>query len=198
MSIISPTPKKGIYIGSASFGNYREKSLTVTTWGNGVYLHIKDRTRGKTVTLTSNDFFDILQLKDKISSFLDKGARVVAKQVEEENKQLEQVQIATHIESESSDSDQDMYKVSNKLNGNNKNHVFAKSINRNNLLDIKDKHKKHKKPKHTIDERYSDSDEEKTPHKRNKKVKYNCSESDSEEVSDIELKPKHNKKKTFS
>ena len=202
MAAFQGAPKRGTFVGTIPFGNYREKFISVTTWGNGVYVHIKDRTKAKSVSLTSNDFFEVLQLKDKICSFLDKGAKIVAKQENEEAKQLEHERMQDRFEdqSESSDSEHDIHKLADKLNINTKKHVSAKSLHKSNLLDIKNKNKnkKHKKEKSSIIQiDSSDSDEEQTCYKKNKKVKYECAESDSE-VSDVDVKPKYCKKRSHS
>ena len=71
----------GIFIGNIPFGSYFEKAITCSTYRNNVYLHIKDRSKNKTVTLKNSDFIQLLKLKDKIITMTEKASRILAKQI---------------------------------------------------------------------------------------------------------------------
>lgn len=185
MSTCQGVSKNKTFIASFPFGLYSEKLLFISTRNDKVYLHIKERANSKYVSLTRYDFYNILRLKDKICSHLNEGAKVAAALCNSDNY-------------ESTDSEQDVIEIANKLSDDNKNNVSAKSMNNINSLNIKVNHKKHKKPKRSIDECYSVSDDEKTSHKRNKKARYNCSNDDSKEVTDVEQKPKHGEKNVIN
>ena len=112
MSALHDPNKNKIFIGRCYLGKFNEKSLVVTTFGNDVYLQIIDRPKGIRVILTPKEFFEILKHKDKICSFLDKGAQIVGKQV---NERLENEFTIVKSKSSDTDTEHDMSKLVNKI-----------------------------------------------------------------------------------
>ena len=56
------------FLGAIQFGSFQEKALTVNTWSKSVYVHIKDRARGKFLSFRANDFMNLLKLKSQVLS----------------------------------------------------------------------------------------------------------------------------------
>lgn len=71
------------FCGNIPFGSFFEKAVICTTYNNYIYIHIKDRSRNKTVTLKSEDFLHLLRLKDKVITMTERAAKLIAKQNKE-------------------------------------------------------------------------------------------------------------------
>ena len=75
----------GRFVGNIPFGSFYEKAIICSTFNNNIYLHIKDRSRNKTVTLKYSDFLQILRLKDKIVFMSERASNILAKQQKDVN-----------------------------------------------------------------------------------------------------------------
>ena len=68
------------FIGRLDFGRYSDKQVAVTTYGDEVYVHIKDRTRGgRGLSLRGTDFLQLIKNKGKITTLLEQGGKHIAK-----------------------------------------------------------------------------------------------------------------------
>lgn len=81
MDYRSNIKKQGSYVGGVALGMYGEKTIAISTWNESVYLHIKDRTRGNRVSLRSADFMQMMKMKDKIISLIEKGSKRIAREL---------------------------------------------------------------------------------------------------------------------
>ena len=67
------------FIGRIDFGRYNDKQVAVTTYGDEVYVHIKDRSRGRAMTLRGTDYLQLLKKKGQITTLLEQGGKHIAK-----------------------------------------------------------------------------------------------------------------------
>ena len=67
------------FIGRIDFGRYNDKQVAVTTYGDEVYVHIKDRSRGRALTLRGTDYLQLLKKKSQITTLLEQGGKHIAK-----------------------------------------------------------------------------------------------------------------------
>ena len=67
------------FIGRLDFGRYNDKQVAVTTYGDEVYVHIKDRSRGNRLSLRGTDYLQLLKKKGQVTTLLEQGGKHIAK-----------------------------------------------------------------------------------------------------------------------
>ena len=198
-----PKKQSTIYLGSFPFGAYQEKLLTVNTWSNAVYVHIKDRSRGKNISFKSSDYLQLLRLKTQVVNLIEKGNKALLKN-QEEDKQLsasepeddEQSDLNVFSESE----DDDLNKIVDNIRSQQSKNKKKRKMNlpldlSDNEMDVKKQPKKSKVTKNLCNDGTAEltkkvkspeksKSTKKRPTKPSKQKKYSTISASSESESD--------------